>query len=280
MDTTFGTDSTKRVMLDVNQVISPTLAVRAGGLFQDANVAGRNYTTDDRDGGFVAVKWTPVDAVKITANYIHYRPARIAGLRRAVLPAEPPVSASLHTAGGPFPDFGVNRNNFYGFVNRDFFTVQQDIGTHQRRSPDHPDLVISDKIRASRSTAELHRHASGIARLANPLSASNAHRQSAEPLSADRRGRQPDRGDLQVRHLMAGSTPRLPASKSRRETSSIDKYTGLSSEALPGGFSGAGSLSRRERILIRNSHSLPFSGTPTLTGHADQDRHRHQRAAM
>src|ERR1700757_4458193 len=39
-DTTFGTDRTKRVTLDVNQVISPTWAVRAGGLFQDANVAG------------------------------------------------------------------------------------------------------------------------------------------------------------------------------------------------------------------------------------------------
>ena len=51
MDTSFGTDSTKRVMLDVNQVISPTLAVRAGGLFQDAGVAGRNYITDDRNGG-------------------------------------------------------------------------------------------------------------------------------------------------------------------------------------------------------------------------------------
>ena len=71
MDTTFGTDQTKRVMLDVNQVISPTLAIRAGGLFQDADVAGRDYVTDDRDGGFVAATWKPVDAVKITANYIH-----------------------------------------------------------------------------------------------------------------------------------------------------------------------------------------------------------------
>src|SRR6202035_5601535 len=40
MDTTFGTDNTKRVVLDVNQVVSPTLAIRAGGLFQDADVAG------------------------------------------------------------------------------------------------------------------------------------------------------------------------------------------------------------------------------------------------
>ena len=48
-------------MLDVNQVINPTLAVRAGGLFQDANVAGRNYVTDDRDGAFVATKWKPTE---------------------------------------------------------------------------------------------------------------------------------------------------------------------------------------------------------------------------
>src|SRR5450755_1858551 len=61
MDDTFGTDQTKRVVLDVNQVISPTLAVRAGGVFQDAGVAGRDYSKDDRDGGFVAVKWTPLD---------------------------------------------------------------------------------------------------------------------------------------------------------------------------------------------------------------------------
>ena len=71
MDTTFGTDHTKRVVLDVNQVISPTLAIRAGGLFQDAGVAGRDYVKDDRDGGFIAAKWTPLDTVKLYANYIH-----------------------------------------------------------------------------------------------------------------------------------------------------------------------------------------------------------------
>ena len=52
MDNTLGTDATKRIVLDVNQVISPTLAIRAGGMFQDAGVEGRNDTTDDRNGGF------------------------------------------------------------------------------------------------------------------------------------------------------------------------------------------------------------------------------------
>src|SRR6202035_3410537 len=57
MDTTFATDPGARVVLDVNQVINPTFAVRAGGLFQDADVAGRDFTTDDRNGAFVAMTW-------------------------------------------------------------------------------------------------------------------------------------------------------------------------------------------------------------------------------
>src|SRR4029077_12854547 len=50
-----------------------------------------------------------------------------------------------------------------------------------------------------------------------------------------------------------------------KETSSIDKYAGLSSEALPGGFSGSGSLTG---VSVFNPQytSVPFSTTPTLTG--------------
>src|SRR5438874_2560153 len=128
MDTTFATDHTKRVVLDVNQVISPTLAVRAGGLFQDAGVAGRNYVKDDRDGGFVAVKWTPLDTVKLYASYIH---TNLHGLPDFGVPYYRPGSTGgtqqfTSTAGGPFPDFGANRNNFYGFVNRDYYSIKQD----------------------------------------------------------------------------------------------------------------------------------------------------------
>src|SRR6202012_2099415 len=114
MDTTFGTDQTKRVTLDVNQVISPTLAVRAGGLFQDADVAGRSVTTDDREGGFVATKWTPGDAVKITADYVH---TYLHGIPDFGVPYYRPGSTGSNTqmftstAGGPSPDFGVNRDN-------------------------------------------------------------------------------------------------------------------------------------------------------------------------
>jgi catecholate siderophore receptor len=259
MDTTFGTDQTKRVVLDVNQVISPTFAVRAGGLFQDAGIAGRSYVSDDRGGGFVAAKWTPLDAIKVTANYIH---TDIHGLPDFGVPYHRPSTAS--TAGGPFPNFGVNRDNFYGFVDRDFFEVHQDIATVNTEVYVAPDLVVSDKMRASRSTLNYIGTLPETPVLTNPLSVSTL---SANPQSR-----------YQPTEVLANQTEAtykfntngwrhtaLAGVEVSRETSSIDKYTGLSSEALPGGFGGSGSLTGVS-VFYPQYTFLPFGGNPTLTG--------------
>jgi catecholate siderophore receptor len=259
MDTTFATDGTKRVTLDVNQVVSPTLAVRAGGVFQDAGVAGRNYTTDDRDGGFVAVKWSPVDAVKVYANYIH---SDLHGLPDFGVPYYRPSSAT--TAGGPFPDFGANRDNFYGFVNRDFFKVQQDIATINTEVQVSPDLLITDKIRASRSILNYIGTLPESPVLANPLSASTL---TVNPQSR-----------FQPTNVLANQIEAtykfgidgwrhtaLAGVEVSSETSSIDKYAGLTSEAVGNPATGTGSVSG---VSVFNPQYtfLPFSTTPTLTG--------------
>ena len=259
MDTTFGTDRTKRVTLDVNQVISPTLAVRAGGLFQDAGVAGRDFIKDDRNGGFVTAKWTPLDTVKLSAGYIH---TELHGLPDFGVPYYRPSTAS--TAGGPFPDFGVNRNNFYGFVNRDFYRVGQDIGTLNGEVQITPDLTLSDKIRVSRSTLNYIGTLPEAPVLANPLSASTL---SANPQSR-----------YQITDVVANQTEAiykfatdgwkhtaLAGVEVSRETASIDKYTGLSSELTIGTpFSGGGSLSGVS-VFAPQATFLPF-GTPSLAG--------------
>ena len=154
MDQTVSTDPGERITLDVNQVINPTLAIRAGGVFQDSKVEGRSYTSDDRGGGFVALKWTPVDAVKVTADYVH---TDIHGLPDFGVPYYRPGSTGTSgqvfttTAGGPAPDYGFNRNNFYGFINRDFYEVHQDIATINTEVQVTPDLTLSDKVRGSKS---------------------------------------------------------------------------------------------------------------------------------
>jgi catecholate siderophore receptor len=260
MDTAFGTDSTKRVTIDVNQVLSPALAVRVGGLFQDANVAGRDYVTDDRNGAFAALTFKPVDAIKVTANYIH---TDLHGIPDFGVPYYRPSTAS--TAGGPFPEFGVNRNNFYGFVNRDFFKAGQDIGTINGEVQISPDLAVSNKFRLQRS----FQNYIGTLPEGPVINASNL---AASTLSANPQSR------YQVTDALANQTEAtykfdlggwkntaLGGVEISRERSSIDKYAGLSSEALPGGFTGSGSLSG---VSVFNPQftNLPFGATPTLTG--------------
>ncbi|WMT78346.1 TonB-dependent receptor domain-containing protein [Bradyrhizobium sp. Ash2021] len=259
MDTTFGTDHTKRVVLDVNQVISPTLAIRAGGVFQDAGVAGRDYVKDDRDGGFVTAKWTPLDTVKLSASYIH---TNLHGLPDFGVPYYRPSTAS--TAGGPFPDFGANRNNLYGFVNRDFYHVKQDIGTLNGEVAITPDLTVSNKFRVQRSLLDYIGTLPESPSLANPLSASTL---TANPQSR-----------YQVTDVLANQTEAtykfnlagwkntaLAGVEISQERASIDKYVGLSSESLPGGSAGSGSVSGISVFNPSQTYAV-FPGTPTLSG--------------
>src|SRR5581483_3290976 len=258
MDTTFGTAQTKRVVLDVNQVISPTLAIRAGGLFQDADVPGRSFTTDDRDGGFVAATWKPVDAVKVTGDYIH---TDIHGLPDFGVPYYRPSTAS--SAGGPFPDYGVNRGTYYGLVNRDFYEVHQDIGTINTEVQITPDLTVSDKVRASRSTLNYIGTIPESPVLTTPLSASTfsanpqSRYQPTEVVANQTEATYKFNTDA-WRHTMLGGI------EISRETSSIDKYTGLSSEALPGGTT-TGSITGVSVFNPQDTFAA-FSGTPGLTG--------------
>jgi catecholate siderophore receptor len=261
MDTTFATDRTKRVVLDVNQVISPTLAVRAGGLFQDAGVAGRDYITDNRNGGFVATTWKPADSVKITAGYIH---TDVHGLPDFGVPYYRPSTAS--TAGGPFTNYGVNRNNFYGFVNRDFQKIKQDIGTINAEVIITPDLTVSNKFRAQRSTLDYvgTLAENPVITNANPMlwtvTANPQSRYQLTTVLADQMEAVYKFDTGPWKHTAAAGM------EVSGERITIDKYSNLGSETLgPNPFTGLGSTSG---INIYNPQSTFLSGfgTPRLVG--------------
>ena len=159
MDTTFGTDNTKRVVLDVNQVISPTLAIRAGGLFQDADVEGRNYTTDDRGGGFVALTYKPVDAVKVTADYIH---TDIHGLPDFGVPYYRPgptnAARSIYDDGRrPVSGFRRQSQQFLWFHQPRFLLGSTGHRHAQHRSPYHPRFGCQRQDKGFAFAAELYR---------------------------------------------------------------------------------------------------------------------------
>src|SRR3954470_20070232 len=266
MDTTFGTDHTKRVVLDVNQVISPTLAVRAGGLFQDAGVAGRNYIKDDRDGGFITAKWTPRDTVKLSATYIH---TNLHGLPDFGVPyyrpgSGPGVTQFNSTAGGPFPDFGVNRNNFYGFVNRDYYSIKQDIGTVTGEVAITPDLTLSNKARFQRSVLDYIGTLPEAPNVQNPnpalwtLSANPQSRYQVTENVANQTEATYKFGLAGWKHTVLGGV------EISREIASIDRYAGLSSEQLPGGSAGGNVTG--VNIFNPQFTFANIGGNPTWTG--------------
>ena len=263
MDTTFATDRTKRVVLDVNQIISPTLALRAGGLFQDAGIAGRNYVTDNRNGAFAAVKWTPYDAIKVTASYIHTDLTSIPDFGVPYFRPGAPVPAGQQfttTAGGPYTEYGVPRNTFYGFVNRDRQTAKQDIGSLNAEIFATPDFTVTNKIRVQRSILDY------IGTL--PEGPNNALRTvSANPQSRNQiTNVAANQTEAAYKFNLAGWRNTVVGGvELSKEQVTFDSYTGLSSEQSPGGFNGNGSLAGVSIFGPQNTFT-PFNTTPTLNG--------------
>ncbi len=254
-DSMFGTDRTKRVTLDVNQVINPTLSIRLGGLAQDAGIAGRDYATDDRYGGFAAVKWTPTDNVKVWANYVH-----------TYLDATPDFGVPWDRANNrPVTESGVPRETWYGSVNRDFQKTTQDMGTLRTEFDVSPFVTVNNRFRVERSVAN---YIGTIAEAPNgkaptlpgylpdpagyPLVQLNAQsRYQLTDVIADQSDATFKFDTGGVKHTAILGT------EFSRENVSIDKYTGLSSEALGVLQSSSGSVI----IPYNNPYGAPGSIT-------------------
>jgi catecholate siderophore receptor len=252
-ESTLGTDGTKRITVDANQVISPTMSLRVDGMFQDANVAGRDYVFDDRWGGLGAFKWTPTDEWKVTASYIH---TNLDALPDFGVPYNKPALA-------PWTDVGVPRNTYYGFVYRDFSKTQQDIGTFVTEYKPSDNFILSNKVRDERAVLNYigtlpeqngtPPPAYGFINL-NPQS-----RYQVTTVIADQTDATIKFNTGPIRNTSIIGT------EFARERVSIDSYTGLTSEAIgAGAFTGSGSLLNVSVFAPPNL--LPFSGNPTLTG--------------
>jgi len=110
-------------------------------MWQNANVSERNLTYDDRGGGLAAVKWTPNDSFKVTANYVH---TNLWSLPDFGVPYN-------NLLGAPVTSLGVPRDTYYGFVNRDFQKVQQDFGTLNAEYIVNDFVTLNNKVRDERS---------------------------------------------------------------------------------------------------------------------------------
>lgn len=113
---TLGTDMTKRATIDVNQAVSDGVAVRLNAMGHDAEVAGRDEVEQQRWGVAPSITFGLGKPTQVTASYFHLNQDNL-----------PDYGHPFNPATGRPVD--VNRDNFYGLVNRDFDEAQADIGT-------------------------------------------------------------------------------------------------------------------------------------------------------
>ncbi|WP_442756565.1 TonB-dependent receptor domain-containing protein [Methylocystis sp. JAN1] len=137
-------DHTKRVTLDVNRAITPSLFVRLNAMYQDANVAGRSYVVDDRNGVAGSVVYKPIEGLTLTAEYNH---VYLRGLPDFGVPYN-------RITNRPFTENFVPRYTWYGFLDRDFQKSQQDFGTFTAQYKVSENVTLSSKIRQGRSVLD------------------------------------------------------------------------------------------------------------------------------
>ena len=265
-ESTLAGDGTRRITFDVNQVVSPTLAVRMDGLWQNAGVAGRNFTTDDREGGAAAIKWTPTRDFTLTASYVH---TYLWGLPDFGVPYD--TFAKL-----PVTSVGVPRDTFYGFINRDFQVAQQDIGTINGEYRVNDFITISNKFRDEQSVLNY------IGTIPEQGTGSNS---SCNSMGGNFSSGNPANWLVCLNPLSRYQTTDVTANQSAatikfdtgpvtntvvsgvefsRERVTIDSYNGLNSEAIGAGAFASGTVGPVS--VLGPPNGLPFGTTPTLTG--------------
>lgn len=117
LSTMIGTDGTRRVTTDVNQVMAPGFSIRGNVLYHESDVAGRDFVEDKRWGGFFAATLKPSDTFKVTLDY--YR-LRTDGTPDFGIPANPVTKQ-------PWTESGLARTTWYGNAMRDFIRNESDI---------------------------------------------------------------------------------------------------------------------------------------------------------
>ncbi len=134
-------DYAKRATLDVNKAIGPSLSVRFNAMVQDADVVGRDYATDNRNGAAIAVTYRPTENVTVKADYSY---THLYGLPDFGVPYDP-------AARTPVTESNVPRSTYYGIVNRDFTRSTQHMATLDAEWRVDERITLENKVRYSHS---------------------------------------------------------------------------------------------------------------------------------
>ncbi|MFO1115354.1 MAG: TonB-dependent receptor [Beijerinckiaceae bacterium] len=249
------TDRGGRVTIDVNQVINPKLAVRVNGLLQDQKIPGRDIVTDHRAGASLSVLFKPTDQVKLNFDYIH---TDLNGLPDFGVPY------NRFKGNRPFTEGYTNRNTWYGFANRDFQHIKQDMATLAAEIKFSENVTLVSKLRREQALL------SYVGTLAeSPAFFGQPWPGGRVSLNAQSRyqplGVLGNQNDLVIKYDVGPTkNTTIFGAEFSHEQIMRDTYSGLSSESTTGTpFSGSGSTTGS---LLFPPNYLGFGRLPLQTG--------------
>lgn len=137
VETTIGTDETFRTTIDANKSFTRDFAARANIMYHQSDVAGRDFTDDERWGGLLSAAARPSENVRIDLDYYRYR-------RDGMPDNGVPVSRSQLV---PFTELGLPRDTFYGQLNLDRMNEESDVGTAKITAEVAPGITVTNVTR-------------------------------------------------------------------------------------------------------------------------------------
>lgn len=144
VDTTIGTDETFRTTIDANKSFTRDFAARANIMYHQNEVAGRDFTEDERWGGLLSAAVRPTENVRIDLDYYRYRRD---GMPDNGVPVNP-------TLGVPFTELGLARDTFYGQLNLDHIVEESDVGTAKVTAKVAPGVTVTNITRYGQNLSD------------------------------------------------------------------------------------------------------------------------------
>jgi catecholate siderophore receptor len=142
--TTVGTDNTFRTTLDVNQRITHDFAVRANLMYDQNDVAGRDFADTEKWGGLLSATARVTDDVKVTLDYYHYK-------NDSTPDWGVPILSTQHV---PQTELGMPRSTWFGEKDLDFYHEDADIGTATVVAKLAEGITLTNRTRVGASTVD------------------------------------------------------------------------------------------------------------------------------
>ena len=259
-----GTASMKRGTFDINRSLSPTLDIRINGMAQNADVPGRDFATDNRNGIAAAVTFKPTANFTVKADYSY---THLWGLPDFGVPYD-------QTTRRPVTDGVVSRDTYYGAVNRDFTKSTQSLGTLNAQWRASDTITLENNIRASHSllnyVGTIAENPSANNPITAPYSSTPTFFSGYVQLNAQSRKEPVTVLADQPQAIFKFDTgpwrhTAIAGGEFSSEKISIDSYTGLTSELTTGAV--AITSSGAPIVSVFNPINYIYgSNTPALTG--------------